>query len=67
LSEIDALEGRYKALDDRIRHVDPVRTGVIAAETEIMADDLADLVDAVIMRIDADYRTVPSRKSTKQP
>lgn len=65
--EIDELEGRYKALEDRIRHIDPAATSAIAAETEVMTDDLADLVDDFIMRIDAGYRTDPPGKSTNEP
>jgi hypothetical protein len=64
--EIDVLEGRYEALDDRIRHLDPQATGAIAAETEVMADDLADLVDDFIMRIDAGYGIDPPRNSAKE-
>jgi hypothetical protein len=66
LGEIDALEGRYRALDDRIRLVGPKGTGAIAAETEVLADDLADLVDDSILRIDAGYRTEPPPKSSTE-
>ncbi|MGB8842662.1 MAG: hypothetical protein WCC64_16505 [Aliidongia sp.] len=65
VAEIGELDGRYKALNDRIRHIDPQGTGAIstvAAEMDCMVDDLADVVDDLIMRIDAGYRTDPARK-----
>lgn len=67
LGEIEALEGRYKTLDERIHHLDPKGTSTIAAETEILADDLTDLADDFIMRIDAGYRADPPPKSSKGP
>jgi hypothetical protein len=65
LAEIGALERRHRALDERIRHIDPGGTGAIsaiAAEMDSMVGDLADVVDDSIMRIDAGYRTNPARK-----
>jgi hypothetical protein len=63
--EIDELQGRYKALRERLQILDQEGAGASSGmkmEIETMADDLAGTVDDFMMRIDAAFQSAPAEK-----
>ena len=67
--EIDQLEGRYDALETRLRRLDHEGVGrlpALKAEIETMAADLAGTLDDCILRIDSGFRLCPVRKQPNE-
>jgi len=63
LGEIDELQGRHKALAERLHGLDQEGAATVSgvkAEIETMAHDLAGTVDDFIMRIDAGFQSAPA-------